>query len=202
MNIKSISIENIKSILLGFKTQLLSIIDQKIEDNRTDATLLMDKASYISTEDATSVNKSEVAKKLEGIDSAPLFSIYGIDPDGNKGFYSFPVTSNSGGNFTKTILDATANEEQHIALADERRYYDLICQAYKFIPGEADTLEILKTFDNTEGYNFIYDDVNVTFTNGMQINKVHPLVVSTNSDGFFESEVINKTDYLVLSGIV
>lgn len=202
MNIKSVSIENIKRILAGFKTNLLLIMDKKIQDNKIDVSLLMDKKSFVSINDTSSVNKSETAKELEGINTAPIFSIYGVDPDGNKGFYSFPVSSSSGGNFTKTLLDVKANTRYSIALADERKYYDLICQVYKFIPGTEDSLQVVKAFDNTESYNFSYDNENVSFNGGMQINKVHPLDISTNIDGFFESEIINKTNYLILDSLI
>lgn len=202
MNIKQITIENLKAILAGFKTSLLSIVDKKIADNKTDISVLMDKESFVSKDDPSSVNKADISKKIEGIDSAPIFSVYGINQDGEKGFYSFPVSSASGGNFTKTLMDVKSNTKYSIDLVDERKYYDLICQVFKFIPGEQDKLQIAKTFDNTSSYNFLYDKENVSFANGMQINKMHSLETTTNTDGFFESEVVNKADYLIFSGIV
>lgn len=199
---KAISKDNLSKTLLALKNIILSNVDSKISDS---SSKLMDKETYASKDTANAVNvaiSANSAKQLDGIETAPVFSVYGIDRDGNRGFYEFPVASDNSGNFTKTLLDVKANTPYSIPLADERKYYDLICQGYKFIEGGQDQISLLKQFDNTQSYNFMYDNNNISFDGGMQIKKIHPLNITTNSDGFFETEVIKKSDYITISSII
>jgi hypothetical protein len=197
--------DNLKNVLAGFKTILSDLMDTKIADIKVDTTALMDKATYVANSDTSAVNKSiyaNTAGEVNGLNTAPIFSVYGIDQDGNKGFYSFPVSSAQGDTFSRNLLNVTAGTIYSIPLADEREYYDLICQAYEFVQSDQNVLSLLKTFDNTQNTNFDYSDDGISFTNGMQIKKEYPLSISTNSDNLFESEVITKSDYLAFSGII
>jgi len=179
------------------------IISAEINDVKVDTSLLMDKATYLSKEYPDYVNKSYLSIKIEGIEDSVSFSYYGKDVDGNIGFHIFPITTRDDfNNFQSTILNATTNTEYFINLTNERSMYDVVCQVYKFVDGSTNITEPLKTYNIDESYDNIYDNQNTTFDSGLQINKNFPLTLTTNSDGLFESEIINKSDYIAIGEIL
>lgn len=203
---KFISNENLNSILVSFRDKILSLfytkseIDEKIKD--TNPKLFLDKATYDKDNDNI-VDISKEAKNIEGVHSAPLFSYYGKDKNGNIGFQEFPISVSKDdlNNYSATILDAKANNAYSIDLKDEKKDYALITQAYKFIEGGKDNVSIIKTFNNSESYNFIFNKDKISFENGMHIKNKYDLELSSNSDGLFESQVINKSDFLEINSI-
>lgn len=79
----------------------------------------------------------------------------------------------------------------------------VIVQCYKFVPGEADVIEIIKEFDNTEEENFVYNKDSVEFedTEGMKIIDHYKLNYKLNSDGLYESELIDKNEFITINRI-
>lgn len=76
----------------------------------------------------------------------------------------------------------------------------LIVQCYKFVPGDTNVVQVLKEFNNGDKENF-YHSENVEFNGVARIKDSYDIQVVINKDGFYESEEINKNDYLILDRI-
>ena len=162
----------------------------------------LDKTTYDPDDDGL-IDKTNVAKKVEGIEESPLFSVYGKSPDGIEGFYEFPIgkIDENTNKFQSVRQDAKANEVYTIDLINDNKLNDLIVQCYEFQKGEQDIVTTLREFNNTDKDNFYYNEDIITFDNGMKINNQYKLNSTLNSDGLYESEIINKSDYLNLIGM-
>lgn len=173
-----LSINNLKEILHDFKLKVL------------------DKDTYKGSDDGV-VKKADEAINIAGVEQAPLFSIYMKDKYGDYGWKPFPVSvyKDDLNNYSATILDAKSGTTYQIQLREDREFYDIMCQVYKFIQGQQDTVQIIKTFNNTESANFEYDADKVSFENGMHIKNKYILDVTANSDGLFSTSIINKADF-------
>lgn len=103
----------------------------------------------------------------------------------------------------KTFLEVAIDDILNINSIDDKiNLQNAIVQLYKFIPGTQDIVEIIKDFDNTEKESFYYNPENVEFTGVMKIKDRYPLNFTYNStEGYYESEVINKSDFAELYGI-
>lgn len=139
------------------------------------------------------VDKANVANKIKGIESAPLFSVYGKSPNGEMGFYEFPigVINDETNKFQSVRQNAKANEVYTIELISPNKLNDLIIQAYEFIQGEQDVVTTLKEFNNKDANNFYYDKDNLVFTNeGAKIKNIYNVMSTNNQDtGFYELDL-------------
>lgn len=153
---------------------------------------ILDKATYDTNNDGI-VDKASIAKKIENIESAPLFSVYGKSPNGEMGFYEFPigVINDETNKFQSVRQNAKANEVYTIELISPNKLNDLIIQAYEFIQGEQDVVTTLKEFNNKDANNFYYDKDNVVFTNeGAKIKNEYEVISTKNKNtGFYELDL-------------
>ena len=119
-----ISVDNLKKILRDFKSRVIdketfnatkTDLEEKI--NNIDTSIFMSKSIYDNDEDGI-VDKSKVAEKIEGIESTPLFSVYGKSPNGEEGFYEFPIgyIDDQTNKFQSVRQNAKANEVYTIEL--------------------------------------------------------------------------------------
>lgn len=173
-------------------------IDTKLDNITIDTSELLDKSTYASETNEGSIKMADEAKKIEGIEESTLFSVYGKSPSGVEGFYEFPigVIDENTNKFQSVRQNAIANEVYTVELINENKKNDLIVQCYEFIPGEQDLVTTLREFNNTDKDNFYYNTENIEFDNGMQIKNNYKLNNTQNDDKFYESELINKNDFL------
>ena len=154
------------------------ILDKKIYDTNNDG--IIDEAESSKTSD-----------KINGIESAPLFSVYGKSPNGKEGFYEFPIgyIDDQTNKFQSVRQNAKANEVYVIELIKQNKLNDLIIQAYEFTQGEQDVVTTLKEFNNSDSDNFYYDKDNLVFTSdGCKIKNEYEVTStpSTTEEGLYE----------------
>lgn len=102
----------------------------------------------------------------------------------------------------KTYLNVNAGDSLYINTTGDYIMDKAIIQPYKFIEGEQGIVETLKTFDNSEADNFYYNEENVVFDGAMKIKDEYDLNFTYDAEnGYYESNVINKSDYIDLYGI-
>lgn len=162
-----------------------------------DETLLMDKATFASETNEGSVKQAD---KIVG-NPNPL-QYYGTDINNNLGFHFF---ENAGGNADSlevkqyVALECAANTDIVIGFSnfDESQKYNVQC--YKLTDSVNDIVQTVKTFDNSESENFFYDSDNVEFTEDMHIKITHTYPGVLNSDGYYETSVIDKNEFEVLN---
>ena len=197
-----ISVDNLKKILKDFKSRVIdketfnatkTDLEEKI--NNIDTSIFMSKSIYDNDEDGI-VDKSKVSEKVEGIESTPLFSVYGKSPNGEEGFYEFPIgyIDDQTNKFQSVRQNAKANEVYTIELIQPNKLNDLIIQAYEFVQGEQDVVTTLKEFNNKDASNFYYDSNNLVFTeDGAKIkNEYEVASVKNEETGFYELDFSNE----------
>ena len=192
-----ISVNNLKAILRDFKSKIVdkttfeqtkNELTDKIDN--IDTSVFMDKSTYDNDNNGV-VDKASVASKVEGIESSALFSVYGKSPNGEEGFYEFPIgyIDDQTNKFQSVRQNAKANEVYVIELIKQNKLNDLIIQAYEFTQGEQDVVTTLKEFNNSDSSNFYYDKDNVIFTeNGCKIKNEYEITStpSTTEEGLYE----------------
>ena len=197
-----ISVDNLKNILRDFKSRVIdketfnatkTDLEEKI--NNIDTSIFMNKSIYDNDEDGI-VDKSKVAEKIEGTESAPLFSVYGKSPNGEEGFYEFPIgyIDDQTNKFQSVRQNAKANDVYTIELIQPNKLNDLIIQAYEFVQGEQDAVTTLKEFNNKDASNFYYDSNNIIFTeDGAKIKNEYKVASVKNEEtGFYELDFSNE----------
>lgn len=98
----------------------------------------------------------------------------------------------------KTYLNVDNGDTLYIGVSGDIKLDKAIVQAYKFVEGVSDTIEILKKFDNADAENFNYDSNSIEFNGNMKIKDTYLLNKTLNSDGYYESDIINKDLFLQL----
>ena len=150
---------------------------------------VLDKATYDTDNDGV-VDKSKYSESIEGIESAPLFSVYGKSPEGKEGYYEFPIgyIDDQTNKFQSVRQNAKANQIYTVELIKSNKLNDLIIQAYEFTEGAQDVVSTLKEFNNKDANNFYYDKDNVIFTDeGAKIKNDYEVISTKNEDtGFYE----------------
>ena len=192
-----ISVNNLKEILKDFKSKIVDKVTfeqtkTELSDkiDRIDTSVFMDKSTYDNDADGI-VDKASVASKVEGIESSALFSVYGKSPNGEEGFYEFPIgyIDDQTNKFQSVRQNAKANEVYVIELIKQNKLNDLIIQAYEFTQGEQDVVTTLKEFNNSDSSNFYYDKDNIVFTSdGCKIKNEYEVTStpSTTEEGLYE----------------
>ena len=101
----------------------------------------------------------------------------------------------------KVSLNVTSTEPIQIYTNDINN--KMIIDNYKFVEGESDITSIIKEFNNKKESNFIYNNDVVTFNNtSMSIKNEYSLANNLNNDtNLYESDVINKSDFIEISGV-
>lgn len=194
-------IEYIKTHFLKYQIQLENKIyfktevDNLIKNVDVDTSTLMKKDIYDNDADGV-VDKSLSTTKIEGIEETPFFSVYGKSPNGETGFYEFPigVIDENTNKFQSVRQNALANNTYAIDLIRENKINDLIVQAYEFHEGEQDIVTTLREFNNTDSSNFYYDEAHISFEDGMKIKNNFKIKSTLNSDNFYEIDLSNFID--------
>lgn len=198
--------EYIDTLITKLKTNISSTfynkteVDNLLDNVEVDTSTLLDKDTYASKTNEGSVKMADKAKKIEGIEESALFSVYGKSPSGEEGFYEFPIgiIDEDTNKFQSVRQNAKANEVYTVELINENKKNDLIVQCYEFKEGEQDVVTTLREFNNTDKDNFYYNEDNIDFNNGMKVKNNYEISSTLNSDGFYESKIINKDDFIEL----
>ncbi|MBU5332130.1 hypothetical protein KQI61_07955 [Anaerocolumna aminovalerica] len=75
-----------------------------------------------------------------------------------------------------------------------------IIQVYKFIDGAKNQTKVISDFTDKEKDLYIYNDKNVIFSNLAKIKDSYNIPISVNEDGFYETQLISKSDYKYING--
>jgi hypothetical protein len=99
-----------------------------------------------------------------------------------------------------SFLNVRTNDVKYLNLDVGNVFTKSLIQAYKFIPGQTNIVETLKSFNNADASNFNYNDKNVEFTyNGMGIKDNYELTMSKYNDELYITESFNKNDFIDIS---
>ena len=120
----------------------------------------------------------------------------------NNQLYNFANPSTDNNEIQQKVsLNATKNNSIEIATADSNN--KLMIDNYKFIKGTENTTSIVKKFNNNNKDNFIYNPDEIDFDdNNTCVNNKYVYDMKANSDGLYESEVINKNDFLEIKEVM
>ena len=170
---------------INFKTELLSNNDYKTlqDNNNIDHSKL-----YMVTTDETLNN----TKKMNLYYNNQLYSINSGSNESNKGYeVQQKVSLNVASNDTISIL---TNDTKNKIMVDN----------YKFIKGEKGITSVLKEFNNANKNNFIYNKDEIDFNDtSMSIKNEYKLSNTSNDDtNLYESEIINKNDFIEISEVI
>lgn len=100
----------------------------------------------------------------------------------------------------KTALGVTKGDTISHITSEDNSVDKLVVQCYKFVPGDTNIVQVLKEFNNGDEENF-YHSENVEFNGVARIKDVYDLKASLNTDGLYESEEINKSEFATLNRI-
>ena len=120
----------------------------------------------------------------------------------NNQLYNFTNPSTENNEIQQKVsLNATKNNSVEIATVDSNN--KLMIENYKFIKGKENTTSIIKKFNNSNKDNFIYNPDEIDFDdNNTCVKNKYVYDMKANSDGLYESEVINKSDFLEISEVI
>ena len=120
----------------------------------------------------------------------------------NNQLYNFANPSTDNNEIQQKVsLNATKNNSIEIATADSNN--KLMIENYKFIKGTENTTSIVKKFNNSNKDNFIYNPDEIDFDdNNTYVKNKYVYDMKANSDGLYESEVINKNDFLEIKEVI
>lgn len=113
----------------------------------------------------------------------------------NNQLYNFANPSTESNEIQQKVsLNATKSNSVEIATADSNN--KLVIDNYKFIKATENTTSIVKKFNNSNKDNFIYNPDEIDFDdNNTCVKNKYVYGMKANSDGLYESEVINKNDF-------
>ena len=190
-----VNVDNLKNILSNTK-------DKLINDYNIDKIIIP-----ISLKDYTElINNSSVdytkfylVYSDEDINSAKKAMIYH-----NNVLYDITNSSEAHSNTEiqqKVSLNVTSTEPIQIYTNDINN--KLVIDNYKFVEGENDITSIIKEFNNEKESNFIYNNDEITFNNtSMSIKNEYLLTNTLNNDtNLYESDIINKSDFIEISEV-
>ena len=120
----------------------------------------------------------------------------------NNQLYNFTNPSTDNNEIQQKVsLNATKNNSVEITTADSNN--KLMIENYKFIKGKENTTSIIKKFNNSNKDNFIYNPDEIDFDdNNTCVKNKYIYDMKANSDGLYESEVINKNDFLEIKEVI
>ena len=191
-----ISKDNLKIILTDMK-------DRLINDYNIDKIIIpISLEEYTNLVNTSSVDytKFYLVYSDEDINSAKKAMIYH-----NNVLYDITNSSEAHSNSEiqqKVSLNVTSTEPIQIYTNDINN--KLVIDNYKFVEGENDVTSILKEFNNEKESNFIYNNDEITFNNtSMHIKNKYLLTNNLNNDtNLYESDIINKSNFIEISEVV
>lgn len=156
------------------------------------------------TEKKSYDNAASLAHKHGNLD---ILNMLSQDIHGNLIFNGSTISGSSGsaGNVDisqNTFENVAANDIKYININGGSLGDKFIGQAYKFIPGESNIVETLKSFNNDDASNFNFNDEIVEFTNnGMGIKDTYKLKRTKYNDELYITEAFNKDDFVDINTI-
>lgn len=160
---------------------------------------LMKKENYAS-ENEGYVKKADEAKSIENLKYAQPGMYYGTNQNGEVGVYRLPFSEESQekGIYQMVLLNPPKDSSQLLESMVDLQECKVFVQAYKFVAGQQDIIGTLKEFNNSNKDSFFYNKDKVEFFNsGMSIKNEY-VYTSTKVDDLYESEEIDKSEYLDL----
>lgn len=97
----------------------------------------------------------------------------------------------------RSVVSAKINGTTNFTTSEDHTLDKLQIQGYKFIEGEIGIVETIKNFDNGDETSFYYSD-DVDFNGVMKVKDEHPLGKTLTNDGYYETGIINKEEFLEL----
>ena len=160
----------------------------------------LDKDTYMSEINEGNVKSADVANEIKGTELAKPYQFFGLDGNGEAKFQYLPIQGDgqvTQGNFEqRTIFDAKANDIYEIGSLNKLDECKIFVQAYTEIKGQQDIVGTIKGF-NIEHKDMFYYNNNIEFDkNGCSIKKTYEYKIEENSDGFYETEIINPKEYI------
>lgn len=102
-----------------------------------------------------------------------------------------------------SFLDVKTNDVKYLDLEVGNVFTKSLIQAFKFIPGESNIVETLKSFNNADASNFNFNDEIVEFTDkGMGIKDTYELNRTKYNDDLYITEAFNKDDFTDIKSII
>lgn len=187
-NVSEIDDSNVSTNKTYSNSKITSLLDNK-----------MSKDIY-----ASEVNEGSVkyADELTSTKNKQPLQYYGTNNSNELGMHYFPINLDNPntGIEQKVALNVKANVDIVIDSALDISDNKILVDSYKFIAGQQ-SIQTDKVFNNAESTNFFYNKENVEFTDSMHIKKNYDYTMSLNSDNRYESEVINRSDFLEILGM-
>lgn len=122
-------------------------------------------------------------------------------------FFKTSDTSSGGGSDctnikinSKSWNNVKINDEFTINFDDTLS--SVMLQAFKIIEGEKNIIQTINTFNNENKDNFYFNANIVDITNTARIKDEYILPFFENEQGIYESEVINKNDFVDINNII
>lgn len=101
----------------------------------------------------------------------------------------------------KTILNAV-NGSERAFIDDNNSYGKVIINAYKYVQGDDNVVQTLKEFNNANKENFIYNEDNVDFSQGMTLKDTYAFECSLlDPNGIYISETIDLDSFISIDGM-
>ena len=101
-----------------------------------------------------------------------------------------------------TFLNVVSGQVCTVNIDNGSNLCEQIVQAWEFEEGLDDLITVLKTFNNAEKDNFYYNSNEIEFTNSeCKVKDKYIFNSNLNSDGFYESKIINKDDFIEIVGL-
>lgn len=200
-----ISKENLKSILSQFKISIFKSIEDFIEYK------VMKQEIYDNDGDGI-VDKSKISENIEDIDKEKLIKIInaisktnpqqylGTDLNNKLGCHYFPINQATHNSIEQKVsLNVKKGDIIFIESISDMQEQKAFVQVYKYIEGEENVIATLKKFNNTCKENFIYTN-NIEFDDSCHIKNKY-LYNTALVDGVYQTDIINKNEFLSINAI-
>ncbi len=102
----------------------------------------------------------------------------------------------------KSFDNVTAGQVLEMQTSLNFNISNAIVQVYKFIEGSTNATKVISNFTVEESKNYIYNSDNIIFDGSVRIKDSYPISTFVNEDGYFETSVISKNNYLDINLIM
>ena len=103
--------------------------------------------------------------------------------------------------YQRTIMNAKNGDVKYFETSNTDNVYKALFQAFKFVDGDHNIEEVIKTYDNTDSSNFVSNPDTIEFgESGMKIKDKYELTYTVDGD-YYISEPFNKNDFVDLTNV-
>ena len=158
----------------------------------------MTKEIYASEENEDSVKKAD---KIYNVEAAQPLMYYGKNINGEIGFHFLPIndgTLPAGEMEQRTINPVVAGQVYVIDSVNKLTESKLYIQCFKELKGLQDVFLIANTYDTSNADNYYYDPDNTSIDSNIRIKTDFPCEINVNSNDMYETDIINKNDFIKL----